>query len=322
MCRYFKIVTLGGDKYSSYLKEEIEQKGRVHFGWGWHDLRQLKNSQKLNDSEKVVWRYSKFMLERLNKGDRLVVQFERPLRKFMIVEVSGEYGYNDPPGDDFNHFRPCRTLTPLIDIDSAVVSRALRHDLSKRGHYYQIYSEDTIQELDELIKEEKWNAPQYSEKRTVEAEWADTIETVVPSTFEIIGRKWKATSFEQFVARLVENIPGIEVSRAGDSRKGWDMLIRIFDPLSGEIMFDEVPVQCKNHIGIVNTERPIEDLKRCIENSGKSIAYLFILGDLPDQFTYKINNLQQALTSRLNQEIKLVVVDQEQIAKLFMRYWQ
>ena len=83
--------------------------------------------------------------DRIEKENRVILQFEQPLRKFLIGEVSGPYQYAEVEDDDFNHILPCKPLTPnFIDIESSIISRSLRYDLSKRGHYYEIYPEESI----------------------------------------------------------------------------------------------------------------------------------------------------------------------------------
>ncbi len=154
-----------------------------------------------------------------------------------------------------------------------IVSRSLQYDLSKRGHYYEIYPEDNIKELDTLISEEKW----------------------------------KGKDFEIFASKLLESIYGIEVKTWSDSGKGWDLEIRKFDPISNEILYDDVPVQCKNYEGLVETKKPIEDLERCVRNSDSNLFYLFIIGNLTDNYLKKIYEIQESLMNKFNREITFTV---------------
>ncbi|HYK72462.1 MAG TPA: hypothetical protein VEV44_04910, partial [Pseudoneobacillus sp.] len=86
----------------------------------------------------------------------------------------------------------------------------------------------------------------------------------------------------------------------------------------GEELFDDIPVQCKNYQGKVTTSRPLEDLERCIMNSDSPLAYLFILGDLSDDFQREFDKRLEELKNKYEKEIKWKIVGQEQIAKLYL----
>ncbi|MEH7883811.1 hypothetical protein V7654_05735 [Bacillus sp. JJ1609] len=93
--------------------------------------------------------------------------------------------------------------------------------------------------------------------------------------------------------------------------------MRILDPMDGSILHEEVPVQCKNYNGSVKTKRPIDDLERCIKNSNSPIAYLFIIGDLTEEFNTEL----ETRLAQLNNEkgyVQWKVIGQEQIAKMYL----
>jgi len=320
MGHYFKLVCLR-EKTDWLLKEY--KSGRIRFGWSWpgSDLKEIgkKSFEEMSDDEKITWRYTQFLINRVEPSDRVVLQFERPLRRFLIAEIIGPYQYAEIEEDDFNHILPCRPVTPeYIDIESSIVSRSLRHDLSKRGHYYEIYPEDSIKELDALISEEKWNSPEYKEKWTEQIELARTRDNLIENTIQTISKKWKGKDFEIFASKLLKSIDGIEVKAWSDSGKGWDLQIRIFDPISNEILYDDVPVQCKNYEGLVETEKPIEDLERCVRNSDSNLFYLLIIGNLTDNYLKKIYEKQESLMNKFNREITFKVICQDRIAELYI----
>jgi hypothetical protein len=99
-----------------------------------------------------------------------------------------------------------------------------------------------------------------------------------------------------------------------------DLLIKVIDPLTGNILHEDVPVQCKNYSGVVSDFKAIEDLGRCIENTKKDIAYLFILGELSQDFHLELKRKQEQLCQKLGtNRIKLEIVDQTQIAHLYQK---
>lgn len=319
--RYFKFNVFREGK-ANWIHQQVLN-GKAHFGWSWPgmDLRKLQNSAQFNDEEKECWRYTKFLINRIQIGDRLIIQTERPLRRFLIAEVTGPYGFLGSE-DDFNHYRECRAITEdYIASDAEFVPAWVRHDLSKRGQYYQIYREATIQHFDSLIEQQLWKSTSTQIKRTVGLEKERMELDVIEKTIDIISTRWPGKALETFAKELFEKIPGIAVvPNSGDIGKGWDFLINILDPLSDEYLHENVPVQCKNYIGDVDTEDPIHDLVRSFRNSESTIAYLFILGNLTDEFNQKLDNAEVALKSDLHRDVKSRTIDQDAIAKLYMKY--
>jgi len=318
--RYFKLVAFG-DK--DWLEREFRD-GRARYGWSWpgSDLRQLRSRPRseLNEDERVTWRYTQFLIQRLQVGDRIICQFEQPLRKFWIGQiVEGGYEYDSAPKDDFNHIL---NIVPLCDdavpVTAGYIPISLRHDLSKRGHYYEIYPEESIDNLNALIDAKPWLQSDTNRDRVEVDEFEDARSAVIANAIDRIHRQWPAAAFEGFCDHLCRTVDWIEVHSRQDTRQGWDLMIRILDPLTGEVLVDEIPVQCKNYVGDVTDMRPIEDLERSIRNSGSSIAYLFILGELTEQFRSSLDRSQEALSSELQREVTFRVLDQSAIADLYL----
>ncbi len=333
--RYFKLVVcpFGPYEQTEDWAEKVHKQilgGRVHFGWSWSpmnpknltaDLRKLREKEKLEGDERVVWRYTQFLINRLEAGDRLIIQTERPLRRFLIAEVTGPYGFlgTEP---DFNHYLECRAITDktYVSIDSKFIPQWIRHDLTHRGHYYQIYSEATIAHLDSMIKQELWSLED-GQQRTLGHEKEHTEMEIVDNVIEVIRKRWPAKHFETFVKELIKKIPGVEVvADSKDNQKGWDFLIHIRDPFTSEFLHERVPVQCKNYAGDVDNDQPIDDLKRSVKHSDSTIAYLFILGDLTDNFKKKLDEAERFAPSSHGKEVQFRTIDQGEIAKLYMRY--
>jgi hypothetical protein len=59
----------------------------------------------------------------------------------------------------------------------------------------------------------------------------------------------------------------VEVIERSDRGKGWDLLIRILNPITGTPLLENVPVQCKNYSGEVSDFNAIDDLERSILHS-------------------------------------------------------
>jgi len=324
MHQYFKLVCLHDN--SDWLFDEYKN-GRVRFGWSGpgSDLRVIgviadKNYSEMTDDQRITWRYSQFLLNRIKTGNRLILQFKQPLREFLIAEVNGQYTYSTKEEPDFNHILPCKPLTPyFINIESKIIPKFLRHDLSKRGHYYEIYPLESVNELDKIINEKLWEGDEYKKTCNEESELLRTKDEIIKSAIDSISKNWKAKDFEYFISNLIKDLEGVEVKLLGDSKKGWDLLLQLFDPITNEVLSDDVPVQCKNYQGEVLTNQPIEDLERCVKNSNSNIFYLFIIGKLKDVFWKNLNEKQNDLTKILNRNIIFRVIDQYRIAELYLQ---
>ena len=322
---YFKLNAFREDK-PDWIHQQV-LKGKAHFGWSepGMDLRTLQKKlemeKPLNEAEKQCWRMTQFLINRIRPGDRLIIQTERPLRRFLLAEVTGSYGFLGSE-DDFNHYLECKAITEdYIPIDSAIIPAWVRHDLSKRGQYYRIIPEATIKHFDSLIGQALWKKPAAEKKRTVGLEKERMEIDVLEKIIAIIRTRWPGTQLEIFAKELFEKTPGVEVvAGSGDVGKGWDFLINIRDPLSDKFLHEVVPVQCKNYSGDVATSLPIDDLKRSLHNSESTIAYLVILGNLTDEFNQDLDDAEDALKSDLGRDATFRTIDQDEIAKLYMKY--
>lgn len=317
--RYFKLVALHDDP--SWLASEFRA-GRVRFGWSWPgcDLRVLRKKSNRSADERISWRYTQFLTERLRAGDWVVCQFDQPLREFWIGEILEEgYEFDTNGRKDFNHILNVRPLTEK-PVSMTSVSYALRHDLTKRGQYYEIYPEQSVRELTRIVDERLWDAPTATTIRTEEHEFVEWYSDLQKQIISSVSERWKAKDFEVFCERLCESIPYVEVKTKQDTKQGWDMLVRILNPVTGEPLLDDVPVQCKNFQGKVHNKGPIEDLERCIRNSNSHLAYLFILGELSDEFRRDVDRTAERLSEELGRRIELVLVDESRIADLCLQH--
>lgn len=318
--KYFKIVALTDP---NWLASEFRD-GRLRFGWSWpgSDLRALRDKSDLSDDEKTTWRYTQFLVQRLQIGDRVVCQFSQPLREFWIGEVVDPgYEFDEANRSDFNHIVHIRPITERpISSTAKFVSSALKYDLTKRGHYYEIYPESSISALDRIVEEQPWKDVTVEGNRTEAQELEESYLEIQNQIVSSISDRWRAKDFENFCAQLCESIPYVEVKTHQDSGLGWDILVRIMNPITGEVLLDDVPVQCKNHEGEVTYSRPVDDLERCIRNSESSIAYLFIIGALTPGFLYEVDRAAERLSEEFERKVTFVVVDQTQIANLYMRH--
>ena len=178
-----------------------------------------------------------------------------------------------------------------------------------------------MHELDTIVKKLASSSLNVTSVRTDEDTLDDTLQRVTNHIIQDISGRWRSTDFELFCKYVLESLDNIEVKEHSDRGKGWDILIRIINPITETILFDDVPVQCKNYSGDVSKDSgAIDDLVRCIRNSKSSIAYLFIIGKLTDDFRAELERRKISLGQELKREISFELVGQDRIAELYMNY--
>ena len=335
MSKWFKICCFNEGR-EEWMKQELLE-GRLHFGWSppGSDLRRLgvmswENRDKLvlgneewTATGSEIFRTGQFLLNRIASADRIAVQFAQPLREFYLFEVIEGYDYPSKEQSDFNHILRGRPLAPsAITYFSKYVTNELRHALSKRGKYYQIYPEGALRELDEIVDNRLWTKDDLKDETSQSIEMMKLQDAVIDRTVTLIQQKYQSKYFEQFVADVLKNLPGIELKARGDSGYGWDLTITIRDVLTGEVLLDDIPIQCKNYEGVVSTTKPFEDLERSIKNSPKHVktAYLVIIGDLTEKFYHSLEAFETRVRTELEREIEFRVIDQRQLARLYLRF--
>lgn len=320
--RYFKLLATRDGKEDWVVSEFLA--GRARFGWSppGADLRDFKKGIKPWEAwpEDIRWSWSAthFLLLRIKPGDRVVMQTRQPIREFLIGEVI-EPGYQYDGGeDDFNHILQVLPLVPApISVNSSLVPEFLKHDLSKRGRYYEIYPERSLIALGELIAKAQEPNLNLATPREEGAAHDDAREKAKSQLAKIIRDTWPSKNFERFCDDLLQNLPYVEVKERSDTFQGWDMLVQFINPITGEVLMDGVPVQCKSYEGRVDTDGPINDLERCIRNGGGSRAMLLIMGDLTESFQKRLLERAATLTKELEREITFEVVDEGRIAEIY-----
>ena len=319
--KYFKLVALNRGNVKWMLKEFRD--GRLHYGWSFPECNlnvfPKKEKNEWTPKQKLCWKYTQFLVKRISIGDRIILQLHQPLRKFLLAEVTDEYYFQDPPDKDFNHILPVEPITEnYIDLNSKIVPGYLRHALTKRGQYYEIYPQEAIDQLDRIIKKELWISHEAKKERSFNTELTRTKEEVLKSIKNSIFKHWQSTDFETFVAKLFALIPNVEVKTKGDSGLGWDLMLRIIDPITGETLDEKVPVQCKAYQGKVSSLKAIQDIERALKNSGANRGYIAILGELTDGFNEALSEKESELTESLGRNINIQVVNEDDFAELFL----
>ncbi|GAA0866028.1 hypothetical protein [Paraclostridium tenue] len=320
MVNYYKILALNSGK-KDWMIDEIRQ-GRLRFGWSkkGNDLRVLANKKEKTDEEKIAWRKAKFILEKLKKDDVLIVQLERPLRKFMVVkvvEVNGSIYDFDGEQDDFNHIIYCKPITNNeVNIDSNYNSKIFKHDMTKRGSHYEIYNEDTIEEINYFIVHKIWEEPDFNVKSILQIELEKTHEKLVSDVVKLLANDWKSKDFDILVSKVFSAIDGADVI-IRELKDDWDILLEIKNPILNSKPI-EIPVICKNYSGEINVEDTIRDLERCLREYSSNSVYLVMLGTLTEELVEAVEKSKENMIKELGKHIDYEIIDEREFANLYL----
>ena len=92
--------------------------GRARIGWSELDSqdlrfiqRKLEQGHDLDEDQKSARRCLRF-LTKVGADDLLLYPHQPERGQFMVVQVTGDYGYDGGLGEDFRSFRPCKLVTP------------------------------------------------------------------------------------------------------------------------------------------------------------------------------------------------------------------
>ena len=118
--------------------------GRARIGWSSQDnqnLRKICDKKPENDDEREARKCLGF-LTKVEIGDRFVYPHQPRRRMMSVVEITGDYGYDDGIeiiGGDFRSFRPCKMETPEpVHMYDEIVPSKLRHRLGCPGRFSEI----------------------------------------------------------------------------------------------------------------------------------------------------------------------------------------
>lgn len=116
--------------------------GRARIGWSSQDnqdLRKIRDKRAQSDDERWARKCLGF-LTRVEIGDCFVYPHQPRRGMMSVVEVTGDYGYDDGIiGGDFRSFRPCKMETPEpVHLYDEIVPSKLRHRLGCPGRFSQI----------------------------------------------------------------------------------------------------------------------------------------------------------------------------------------
>ena len=122
--------------------------GNARIGWSRannQDLRVINHAREIGEPldkhQQDAIRCIGF-LTRPIVGDYLIYPHQPEWNTFSVVQVVGDYDYDDADGGidgDFRSLRPCGVIAPNVDMYDQIVPAQLRYRLGKPGRFSQVY---------------------------------------------------------------------------------------------------------------------------------------------------------------------------------------
>ena len=119
--------------------------GRARIGWSELDSqdlrfiqRKLEQGHDLDEDQKSARRCLRF-LTKVGADDLLLYPHQPERGQFMVVQVTGDYGYDGGLGEDFRSFRPCKLVTPKpVALYDEIVPSSLRQRMGIPGRLSEV----------------------------------------------------------------------------------------------------------------------------------------------------------------------------------------
>ena len=258
--------------------------------------------------------YASAFCKKRTAGHLLLYPHQPQTDRFLVVEVDGPYGYA-PPGRDFRSYRPCKSVTPEpVSMYDAVVPAKLRHDLGRQHRFYEIHDtralESFLSDVDRAGRTDLSSAPALTR---IHAMLRRHVPDALATEFSRhdLSRKFCTDLFDRM---------GHEFElREGPSEAGSDLVVLLDNPLLPEDIQFRIGVQVFAYTGEVSKRALTAKLDQLVggwEVNDLSHGVLLTTGRCPPAARRTV-----AEHNRANQDRLVRLIDADELADLFLRYF-
>ena len=314
------------DKYGQPIPGVFNEldAGNARIGWSWannQDLRVInharENGEPLDKHQQDAIRCIGF-LTRPIVGDYLIYPHQPERNRFSVVEVMGDYDYDDAEGgigDDFRSVRPCEVIAPNVDIYDEIVPAQLRYRLGGQGRFSEVC--DT-RPFYSFMRD--WNIGEagqlQDDTNTIRIRRIhNQLRIGLPDALRM--EFTQADLSRRFSAELFERMGFTCVVQEGPREAGSDLVVNVGNPLMiGE---NRIGVQVFAYDGEVNAADFRKKLKQLVkgwETNNLDFGVLLTTGSCSDEI---VGILDQHNRTNSNRQIKLI--DGDGLADLFLQYF-
>ena len=296
------------------------ESGRATIGWSSldrQDLRTIERTLKEGgalDADQSAARRCLGFLQKPTCGDYLLYPHQPERGQFTIVTVAGEYDFA-PVGDDFRSFRPCEPVgRNAFSVYDPVVPSKLRSDLGRQGRFYEIHN---IVALASFLRDMEFAGGTDSSNSPALARIHADLRRHIP---DALAREFSRHDLSRkFCAELFERMGHAAEIQEGSHEAGSDVVVTLGNPLLPDDVQFRIGIQVFAFEGQVERHALIRKLAQLVDGwKANDLTYGVLLT------TGRCSaDARDALRdhNRQNQEMLVRLVDADDLADLFLRYF-
>jgi len=298
--------------------------GFSRFGWSYSDMADLKMMNEkgwsnLSTEEQKCWKKTWFLLE-IESGDWIVHVNVPGWGKCTAGKVKAGYEFDKESGiGDFRH---------MIELDSTTIITFDRNDpnvlpyisrrLKLQGHYWKIRDNDRFLKSIENLKN---GTVQLDEKTTAGLfHLKSEIKPQLSKITSLIHENHPGKKLEEFMCKVLENIPGVNNVKMNGSGRGTDygadLIVRYTSglPITDLQTEETLVVQIKSFAGIHYSTNVVKEIEIAIKKYEASAGLIISTAVASDELIEKVERL------RLDINKPVGLICGEEVAAFVLKY--
>lgn len=305
--------------------------GRARIGWSWKDhldlrslLGKLDRQEQLDKDEQYTRRCLGF-LTRVNPEDYLVYPHQPERKRFVVVQVKGDYDYSTEEeglDEDFRSFRPCLLITQEpVDMYDGRVASDLRYRMGVPGRFSQISDPTSFFMFLETYQsgpagEDRQRS---GSKRNRVDRIHDKLRGILP---EILRREFsRADLSRNFCSDLFKRMGYTPQVQEGPHEAGSDLVVEVNHPLlPGDFRIGVQVFAYKDEVEESSLRSKLEQLLEGWDDNSLDYGVLLTTGRCtPKAVAALIDHNKK--NKKTNKDRPVRLIEGDELADLFLKYF-
>ena len=298
--------------------------GNARIGWSWQDNQDLRvinlaleNGEPLDEHQQAAKRCIGFLTQP-QIGDYLLYPHQPERNTFSVVQVVGDYDYDDADGGidgDFRSFRPCGVFAPNVDMYDQIVPAQLRYRLGIRSRFSRV--SDT-RPFDSFKRD--WDAGKsgqlQDDSNTVRIRRIhNRLRNGLPDALRM--EFTQADLSRRFCPELFERMGFTFEVQEGPNEAGSDLVVTVGNPLiNGESRIGVQVFAYEGEVSAADFRQKLEQLVNGWETNNLDFGALLTTASCGDEI---VGILDEHNRNNPDRQIKLI--DGDALADLFLQYF-
>lgn len=303
--------------------DELEA-GNARIGWSWQDNQDLRvinlareNGEPLDEHQQDAIRCIGF-LTRPIVGDYLIYPHQPERNRFSVVEVMGDYDYDDAEGGiggDFRSVRPCGVIAPNVDIYDEIVPSQLRYRLGRPGRFSEVYDTRPFESFKRYWDIGKSGQSQDDTNTNRIRRIHNKLRIDLPDALRMEFSQ--ADLSRRFCPELFERMGFTFEVQEGPNEAGSDLVVTVGNPLiNGESRIGVQVFAYEGEVSAADFRQKLQQLVNGWETNNLDFGALLTTASCGDEI---VGILDEHNRNNPDRQIKLI--DGDALADLFLQYF-